>query len=167
MHWPCFYCRSPSFRAGAAITIFSTKFKTRPSKASYFPKVKFGTIALLILRHTVESTTVGCDNISGWEADERLAIGRSLTRLLRSDVLSSRRQAQFSEQCSAQHGLDLNKDDMGVSALMALVSCTICRALETGQQMRPFTLSVVPVACGYVLPPSAQIARISFSFRRV
>jgi hypothetical protein len=90
--------------------------KIHPSNASYFPKVKFGTIALLILRHTVESTTVGCDSISGWEADERVAIGCSLTRFLRSDVYSSRRRAQFSEQCSAQHGLDLNKDDMGVSA---------------------------------------------------
>jgi hypothetical protein len=49
----------PSIWAGAAITILSTKSKRHPSNASYFPKVKFGTIALLILHHIVESTTVG------------------------------------------------------------------------------------------------------------
>jgi hypothetical protein len=65
-----FIADPPSIWAGAAITILSTKSKMHPSKASCFPKVKFGTIALLILHHIVESTTVGRDSISGWEADE-------------------------------------------------------------------------------------------------
>ena len=47
------------------------KSKMHPSKASYFPKVKFGIIALLILRHIVELTKVGGDSINGWEADEQ------------------------------------------------------------------------------------------------
>ena len=67
---------------------------------------------------------------------------------------SLRRQTQLSEQYSAEHGLDLNEDDIGVSAF-------------DGSNVVHYlvTLSVVPVAIarGYVMPPSAQIARISFS----
>jgi hypothetical protein len=71
---------------------------------------------------------------------------------------SLRRQTQLSEQYSAEHGLDLNDDDIGISAF------------DGSNVMRyPVALRVVldAIACGYILPPSAQIAQISLVPRRV
>ena len=57
---------------------------------------------------------------------------------------SLRRQTQLSEQYSAEHGLDLNKDDIGVSAFYG-----------TNVVHYLVALSIVPdaIACGYILPP--------------
>ena len=68
-----------------------------------------------------------------------------------------RRQTQLFEQYSAEHGLDLDEDDIGVSAFDG---SNIVHYLVA--------LSVVPdaIACGYILPPSAQIAQISLVPRR-
>jgi hypothetical protein len=71
---------------------------------------------------------------------------------------SLRRQTQLSEQYSAEHGLDLNDDDIGVSAFDG---SNVVRYLVA--------LSVVPdaIACGYISLPSAQIAQISLVPPRV
>jgi hypothetical protein len=142
-----------------------------PSKASCFPKVKFGIIALLILHHIVESTTLGCDSINGWEADEPCGnrpqpeafsyVRTSTATQLQGDSL--RRQTQLSEQYSAERGLDLDEDDIGASAFEGSNIVPICRALAAGQQTRPLSAVPVAIARGDGVPPSAQIARISFS----
>lgn len=71
---------------------------------------------------------------------------------------SLRRQTQLSEQYSAEHGLDLDEDDIGVPAF-------------DGSNVGRYLVApnVVPdaIACGYILPPSAQIAQISLVPRRV
>ena len=71
---------------------------------------------------------------------------------------SLRRRTQLFEQYSAEHGLDLDEDDIGVSAFdgFNIVRCLVA-------------LSVVPdaIACGYIWPPSGQIAQISLVPRRV
>jgi len=71
---------------------------------------------------------------------------------------SLRRQTQLSEQYSAEHRLDLHEDDIGVSAFYG---SNVVHYLVA--------LSVVPdaIACGYILPPSAQIAQISLVPQRV
>ena len=62
-----------------------------------------------------------------------------------------RRQTQLFEQYNAEHGLDLDGDAIGVSAFDG---SNIGRYLAA--------LSVVPdaIACGYILPPSAQISLV-------
>jgi hypothetical protein len=142
-----------------------------PSKASF--SLKFGIIALialLILRQSVESTTVGFDSINGWEADkpcgnrlQRKAffyVRMSTATQLQGDSL--RRQTQLSEQYIAEHGLDLDEDDIVVSASDGsnIAHYPPCVGGWTADAV--VALSVA-IACGYVLPPSAQIAQISFS----
>jgi hypothetical protein len=142
-----------------------------PSKASF--SLKFGIIALialLILRQSVESTTVGSDSINGWEADKpcgnRLQrkpfsyVRMSTATQLQGDSL--RRQTQLSEQYIAEHGLDLDEDDIVVSASDG---SNIAHYLQCvgGWTADAVVAPSVAIACGYVLPPSAQIAQISFS----
>lgn len=70
---------------------------------------------------------------------------------------SLRHQTQLFEQYSAEHGLDLDEDAIGVSAFDG---SNIVHYLVA--------LSVVPdaIACGSILPPG-QIAQISLVPRRV
>ena len=70
---------------------------------------------------------------------------------------SLRHQTQLFEQYSAEHGLDLDEDAIGVSAFDG---SNIVHYLAT--------LSVVPdaIACGSILPPG-QLAQISLVPRRV
>jgi hypothetical protein len=70
---------------------------------------------------------------------------------------SLRHQTQLFEQYSAEHGLDLDEDAIGVSAFDG---SNIVHYLVA--------LSVVPdaIACGCILPPG-QIAQISLVPRRV
>ena len=142
-----------------------------PSKASF--SLKFGIIALialLILRQSVESTTVGSDSINGWEADKpcgnRLQrkpfsyVRMSTATQLQGDSL--RRQTQLSEQYIAEHGLDLDEDNIGVSASDGSNIAHYLPCVGGWTEDAVVALSVA-IACGYVLPPSAQIAQISFS----
>ena len=74
---------------------------------------------------------------------------------------SLRRRTQLFEQYSAEHGLDLDEDAIGVSAFDGSNIVHYLAALSAA-------LSVVPdaIACGSILPPG-QIAQISLVPRRV
>jgi hypothetical protein len=75
---------------------------------------------------------------------------------------SLRRQTQLSEQYIAEHGLDLDEDDIGVSASDGSNIAHYLPCVGGWTADAVVALSVA-IACGYVLPPSAQIAQISFS----
>ena len=165
-----FIADPPSIWAGAAITILSAKSKctrrkqrqqnsaalSQPRIGSFFPKVEFGIIALLILRQSVESTTVGFDSINGWEADE--PCGDGLQRKAFSYVRMSAAAELQGDSLRPQS--QLSGQYIGVSAFDG---SNIAHYLPCVGGWTADAVVALSVATACVLPPSAQIAQISFS----